>query len=140
MASLNRVLLMGNVTRDPELRYTTSGLAVTQLGLAVNRRYKTKEGEVKEDTTFLDIDVFARQAETACQYLKKGSAVFIEGRLRLDKYETREGEKRSKLVVVADRVQFLGRKSVSADDATVPAGVTAGTADAEVLPDDDVPF
>ena len=108
MASLNRVILMGNLTRDPELRYTPSGTAVTQLGLAMNRRHKTQSGEWQEEATFVEIEVWGRQAETSAQYLSKGRQALIEGRLKLDRWETKDGQKRSRLKVVAFRVVFLG--------------------------------
>jgi len=109
MASYNKVLLMGNLTRDPEVRYTPKGTAIANLGLAVNRVYTTESGEQKEEVTFVDIEVWGRQAETAGQYLSKGRPVFVEGRLRLDSWEDKEsGQKRNRLKVVAERVQFLG--------------------------------
>ena len=109
MASYNKVLLMGNLTRDPEVRYTPKGTAIANLGLAVNRVYTTESGEQKEEVTFIDIEVWGRQAETAGQYLAKGRAVFVDGRLKLDSWEDKEsGQKRNKLKVVAERVQFLG--------------------------------
>src|SRR5271154_795855 len=109
MASYNKVLLMGNLTRDPEVKYTPKGTALANLGLAVNRVYTTESGEQKEEVTFIDIEVWGRQAETAGQYLSKGRPVFVEGRLKLDSWEDKEsGQKRNKLKVVAERVQFLG--------------------------------
>jgi single-strand DNA-binding protein len=109
MASYNKVLLLGNLTRDPEVRYTPKGTAIANLGLAVNRVYTTESGEQKEEVTFVDIEVWGRQAETAGQYLSKGRPVFVEGRLKLDSWEDKEsGQKRNKLKVVAERVQFLG--------------------------------
>jgi single-strand DNA-binding protein len=109
MASFNKVMLMGNLTRDPEVKYTPKGTAIANLGLAVNRVYTTESGEQKEEVTFIDIEVWGRQAETAGQYLAKGRPVFIEGRLKLDSWEDKEsGQKRNKLKVVAERVQFLG--------------------------------
>jgi single-strand DNA-binding protein len=109
MASFNKVLLMGNLTRDPEVRYTPKGTAIAQIGLAVNRQWTTETGEQKEEVTFVDIEVWGRQAETAGQYLSKGRPVFVEGRLRFDQWDDKEsGQKRSKLKVVAERVQFLG--------------------------------
>ena len=109
MASLNKVLLIGNLTRDPELRYIPSGTAVAKFGLAVNREYTDKgSGEKKENTCFVDVTVWGRQAETCNQYLSKGRPVFLEGRLEFSSWETKEGDKRSKLEVVAERVQFLG--------------------------------
>ena len=109
MASYNKVLLMGNLTRDPEVRYTPKGTAVAAIGLAVNRVYTTDAGEKKEEVTFVDVEVWGRQAETAGEYLSKGRPVFIEGRLRLDTWDDKEtGQKRSKLKVVGERIQFLG--------------------------------
>ena len=109
MASLNKVLLMGNITRDPDVRYTPSGTAVCTLGLATNRRYTTSQGEQREETCFVDIDVFGRQAEACGNYLQKGSPALVEGRLRLDQWEDRRtGDRRSRLKVTAQQVQFLG--------------------------------
>ncbi len=107
MASYNRVILLGNLTRDVELRYTPSGTAVTEVGLAVNDRRKSQSGEWIEETTFVDITLWGRTAEVASEYLSKGSPVLIEGRLKLDTWET-EGQKRSKLRVVGERMQMLG--------------------------------
>lgn len=113
MANVNIVILAGNLTADPELRYTPSGLAVAQLRLAINHRYKdSKTNEWREDVTFVDVDLFGKQAETAKQYLSKGRPVMIEGRLRLDQWEDKQtGAKRSRLKVVASRMQFLGAPS-----------------------------
>src|SRR5580693_8959332 len=109
MASYNKVLLMGNLTRDPEVKYTPKGTALANLGISVNRVSTTETGEQKEEVTFVDVEVWGRQAETAGQYLAKGRPVFIEGRLKLDSWEDKEsGQKRNKLKVVAERVQFLG--------------------------------
>ena len=110
MASMNHVLLMGNLTRDPDVRQLAVGGTICKFGLAVNRRYQTRSGEDREETCFVDIDVFGRQAETVGQYLNKGRPVLVEGRLRQDRWEDRNtGQKMSRLVVVAQRVQFLGR-------------------------------
>jgi len=108
MGSMNRVFLMGNLTRNPDLRQTTAGTAVSDIGLAVNENYRNKAGELIETTCFADIVVWGRQAETCAQYLEKGSSVMVEGRLELDRWES-DGQKRSKLRVRANRVQFLGR-------------------------------
>ena len=109
MANLNKVLLMGNLTRDPEVRYTPKGTAVTELGIAVNRIYTGENGEKREEVTFVDVTVWGRTAENVGEYLKKGRPVFIEGRLQLDSWEDKQsGQKRNKLKVVADNVQFLG--------------------------------
>ena len=107
MASFNRVILVGNLTRDPELRYIQSGTAVTEVGLAVNDRRKTATGEWVEEVTFVDITVWGRQAETVCEYLGKGSSALFEGRLKLDSWE-RDGQKHSKLKVICERMQLLG--------------------------------
>jgi single-strand DNA-binding protein len=107
MANLNKVLLMGNLTRDPEVKYTPKGTAVGDLAIAINDSYKAQDGTIKETVTYVDIEVWGRQAETCKQYLTKGRPVFVEGQLRLDQWE-QDGQKRSKLKVRADRVQFLG--------------------------------
>jgi len=116
MANYNKVLLMGNLTRDPEVRYTPKGTAVANLGLAINRTYLTETGESKDEVTYVEVEVWGRQAETAGQYLSKGRPVFIEGRLRLDQWDDKEsGQKRSRLKVVAERVQFLGAPKGTAE-------------------------
>ena len=107
MAYFNRVILMGNLTRDVELRYTPSGYAVTDIGLAVNDRRKNQNDEWVEETTFVDGTLWGRTAEVASEYLSKGSPVFIEGRLKFDSWET-DGQKRSKLRVVGERMQMVG--------------------------------
>lgn len=109
MGTINRVFLMGNLTRNPELRKTAGGLAVSDLGLAVSEKYKNKTGALVESVCFADVVVWGRQAETCTQYLAKGSKVMVEGRLQLDQWQNDKGEKRSRLRVKADRVQFLGR-------------------------------
>jgi single-strand DNA-binding protein len=108
MASFNRVILVGNLTRDPELRYTPTNTPVTEIGLAVNDRRKNANGEWIEETTFVDVTLWSRTAEVASEYLTKGSSVLIEGRLKLDTWETTDGQKRSKLRVVGERMQMLG--------------------------------
>ena len=110
MASFNRVILVGNITRDIDLKHTQSGLAVTELGLAVNDRRKNQSGEWIDETTFVDVTLWGRQAEVAGQYLSKGAPVLVEGRLKLDSWE-QEGQKRSKLRVVGERMQMLGGRS-----------------------------
>lgn len=109
MASFNRVILMGNITRDIEVKYLQSGMAVTEIGLAVNDRRKNQQGEWVDEVTFVDITLWGRTAEVAGEYLSKGSPVLIEGRLKLDQWET-DGQKRSKLKVVGERMQMLGGK------------------------------
>ena len=108
MASFNRVILIGNLTRDVELRYLASGMAVTDIGLAVNDRRKNANGEWIEEVTFVDVTVWGRTAEVMSEYLSKGSPVFIEGRLKLDSWEGQDGQKRSKLKVVCERMQLIG--------------------------------
>ena len=108
MANLNKVMLIGNLTRDPELRYTPKGTAVAELGLAVNRVRNNDQGERIEETTFIDVTLWARQAELAQQYLGKGRPVYIEGRLQMDTWDDKNtGQKRSKLKVVGENMQFL---------------------------------
>jgi single-strand DNA-binding protein len=109
MANFNKVILAGNLTRDPELRYTPKGMAIAKIGLAVNRVWRNEAGETKEEVTFVDVDVFGRTAENVGQYMRKGRPILIEGRLRLDQWDDKQtGQKRSKLGVVAEIVQFLG--------------------------------
>ncbi|MFU8847280.1 MAG: single-stranded DNA-binding protein [Opitutales bacterium] len=108
MASFNKVILLGNLTRDPETRVTANGLTICKLGLATSRVYLTREGERKEETTFVDIDAFGKQAEVLTKYLRKGQPLMVEGRLKLDQWETNEGQKRSKLGVILENFQFLG--------------------------------
>ena len=117
MANLNKVFLMGNLTRDPELRYTPNGSAVVNLRLAVNRRFKTQSGELKEDTAFLTVVVWGKQAESCSQYLNKGRPVFVEGRLQSRSWESADGQKRNVLEVRADRVQFLSKPTTAVSDA-----------------------
>jgi single-strand DNA-binding protein len=109
MANLNKVMIIGNVTRDPEIKYTPKGSAVTDLGIAVNRVYTPEGGEKREETTYVDVTLWGRQAEIAGEYCKKGRSVYIEGRLQLDSWEDKtSGQKRSKLRVVGESFQLLG--------------------------------
>jgi len=111
MPNLNKVMLMGNLTRDPEIKYTPKGTAVADIGLAVNRTYTTDQGERREETTFVDVELWGRQAELAGQYLKKGRPVYVEGRLKLDTWDDKQtGQKRSKMRVVGENLQFLGSR------------------------------
>jgi single-strand DNA-binding protein len=149
MANLNKVLLMGNLTRDPELRYIQSGTAVLDLGLAVNRRVKQGDGSWGEEATFVDVTVWGKTAENCAEYLSKGRPVFIEGRLQLDQWEDKKtGDKRSKLKVVGENVQFLGSRG--GEGGGGGGGGTARSrpspppdrsqADDMELSDDDIPF
>jgi len=153
MASFNKVILVGNLTRDPELRYTPKGMAIAKIGLAVNRTWRNEAGETKEDVTFVDVDAFGRQAETLAQYMKKGSPLLVEGRLKLDQWDDKQtGQKRSKLGVIVEGFQFLGggnRGEGGGDAVRRPAAATAAAppaAEGPVEPaappheEDDVPF
>lgn len=112
MASLNKVMLIGNVTRDPEIKYTPKGSAVADLGLAINRTYTNQGGEKVEEVTYVDVELWGRLAEIAGEYAKKGRPVFIEGRLRIDSWEDKQsGQKRSKLKVVGEGLQLLGSRT-----------------------------
>ncbi len=111
MANLNKVMLIGNLTRDPEIKYTPKGSAIAELGLAINRYYTTESGEKKEETTFVDVTLWGRQAEIAKEYLGKGKPVYIEGRLQLDTWDDKQtGQKRSKLRVTGEQMQLLGAR------------------------------
>lgn len=147
MASFNRVILVGNITRDIELKYTPSSLAVTELGLAVNDRRKNQAGEWIEETTFVDVTLWGRTAEIAGEYLGKGSSVLIEGRLKYDTWE-KDGQKKSKLRVVGERMQMLGSRGnkeggnrpSQESQFSQSATVSSSAASAGETPDDDVPF
>jgi single-strand DNA-binding protein len=153
MANFNKVILIGNLTRDPELRYTPKGTAIAKIGLAINRTWKTETGETKEEVTFVDIDAFGRQAETLGQYMKKGRPIMIEGRLKLDTWDDKQtNQKRSRLGVVLETFQFLDfNKSPEGTGAPLPPKsrqpqVAGGDSepqppDAAAPPEeDDVPF
>lgn len=137
MTSFNRVILMGNLTRDPEIRYMPNGTAVAALGLAVNRRYRQGE-EMKEEVGFFDIVVFGKQAENCGQYLTKGRGVLVEGRLQQRRWETEDGQKRSKIEVVALNVQFMPARTPT----SVGAGGQAEAPPAETggVEESDIPF
>ncbi len=139
MASINRVVLVGNLTRDPELRYLPSGTSVCNVGIAVNSRRKNQEGEWVEEASFFDVAVFGKQAENCSQYLEKGSQVAIDGRLRSSSWETSEGQKRSKVEVVADSVQFLGKPSGRGREPSVSTEEGGSQAPPEAG-DQDIPF
>jgi single-strand DNA-binding protein len=133
MASLNKVFLIGNLTRSPELRYTPSGTPVADLRLAVNRAYTTQSGDRREEAHFFTVVVWGKQAESCGEFLDKGSPVLIEGRLQTRDWETKDGQRRNVVEVVAERVQFLGRGKAAVAAESEPIGEpTEGT--------DDVPF
>jgi single-strand DNA-binding protein len=155
MANLNKVMLIGNLTRDPELRHTPSGKSVAELGLAINRSWTNDQGQKQEDTTFVDVSVWGRQAEVIQQYVTKGSPIYIEGRLQLDSWDDKAtGQKRSKLRVICENFQFLGGKAGSpgtnsgggsserpsqGTPSRAPKGASAAPAD-DFQEDDDIPF
>ena len=148
MANLNKVLLLGNLTRDPDLRHTPKGTAVAELGIAVNRRTQDGNGGWRDETTFVDITAWGSSAENAAKYLTKGRAVFIEGRLQLDTWDDKEtGQKRSKIKVVAENIQFLpdgkaGNRSTpeERDPAVRTDGLPTNGASVDDFDDDNIPF
>jgi single-strand DNA-binding protein len=155
MANFNKVILVGNLTRDPELRYTPKGTAVAKIGMAINRTWRTESGESREEVTFVDVEAFGRQAETIGQYLKKGRPVMVEGRLKYDTWEDKQtSQKRSRLSVVLESFQFLdagggrpaegGGPSEARSRTSAPAPAASAPAAAEPAEeppaDDDVPF
>ena len=158
MPNLNRVMLMGNLTRDPELRYLPSNTPVVNVGLAINRKWKNQQGESQEETTYVDCEAFGRSAEVINQYLRKGRPVFLEGRLRLDQWQDREGQNRSKLKVVIENFQFVDSRgggdmqdggmvshsghATSSQAVPQPAALPAsGGAEAhQPMGEDDIPF
>jgi single-strand DNA-binding protein len=140
MASFNKVILAGNLTRDPELRYTPKGTAIARLGIACNRKWKSETGEMKEEVTFVDVDAFGKSAETIGQYLKKGRPILIEGRLRYDTWEDKQsGQKKSKLGVVLETFQFLDSGSGRAEGDAPRSRAGAAQAPAVEPPPGDVP-
>ena len=137
MASLNKVFLIGNLTRDPELRYTPNGTAVVSFGIAVNRIFRDSSGEKKEETCFVRVVTFGKQAESCNQYLTKGRLVFVEGRLQNRSWES-DGHKHNTLDVIADRVQFLNRGK---DEGTsIPEMEEEIVPEQDISPDEEVPF
>jgi len=152
MSSFNRVILMGNLTRNVELRHTSGGTAVADIGLAVNNRRKVVDGRWVDETTFVDVTLWGRTAEVADEYLSKGSPVLVEGRLKLDTWQGNDGGKRSKLKVVGERMQMVGSRnggegggnrqarSQRQDDYCEPASQATGASSTGSIPDDDIPF
>lgn len=146
--NLNKVLLMGNLTRDVELRHTPSNMAVAKIGLAVNRRYRSGDGEMKEETTFIDCEAWGKTAETMSKYLQKGRPVFIEGRLKLDTWQDKnDGSNRSKLKVVIDSFQFIDSRGGEGGGSGGGGGGSRANAGSNAGPDsydhggeDDIPF
>ncbi|MDE0301428.1 MAG: single-stranded DNA-binding protein [Candidatus Poribacteria bacterium] len=145
MASYNKVILMGNLTRDPELRYLPSGSAVANIGLAINRNWTDREsGEKREEVCFVDLEAFGRTAETMNEYLQKGRAVLIEGRLRYRTWETDDGQRRSKHDIFVERFQFVGGRQDGGESGEYSqqgdAAPQASSSGAEPTTEDDIPF
>src|SRR2546421_1802734 len=151
MASFNKVILLGNLTRDPEIRYTPKGSAVCDLGVAVNRQYTLDNGEKREEVTYVDVVLWARLAEIAGEYLKKGRPVFIEGRLQLDTWDDKQsGQKRSKLRVIGETMQLLGGRPPGAGGSGASGGEGDESRASKTIPppksaaaapdDDEIPF
>ena len=138
MASLNKVLLMGNLTRDPQLSYLPSQTAVVEFGLAVNRRWTGKEGEKREEVCFVDCQAFGRQAENINKYMTKGRAIFVEGRLQFNSWTAQDGSKRSKHRVVVENSQFLGGQGTATGGEKVAQN--GGAESGPPTTDDDIPF
>ena len=151
MPNYNKVMLMGRLTRDPEVRYSANGTAITNIGLAVNRNWRNQDGQTQEEVTFVDVTAFGKRGEAVGQYLKKGRPIFIEGHLRMDQWDDKQtGQKRSKLAIIMDAFEFIdsrgegeggggnfsgGGGAPAAGGATPAAGGGGGFAE-----DDDVPF
>lgn len=142
MPNFNRVMLMGNLTRDPELRYTKNGKAVCKFGLALNRHFTGSDGQKQKKTTFVDVTFWERRGEVIAEYFKKGAPIFIEGRLEMDEWENEKNEKRTKLYIVGDTFEFLerGPKAAGAGEATVPAAEPEPSGDLPAPDKDDIPF
>lgn len=136
MANFNKVILIGNLTKDPELRYTPNGTAVTSFPIAINRRYKQGD-EMKEEVCYIDIVVFGKQAESCGQYLAKGNGVIVDGRLQQRRWETEDGQKRNKHEVVAQSIRFLSKKGDSSKEGLLDDTTVSPQSDAA---DSDVPF
>ena len=122
MANLNRVFLMGNLTRDPELRYTPSGTPICEFGLAVNRRYQTRDGEQRDETCFLDVSMWGKRGVVISEYFQKGRPIFIEGRLKYDSWEGQDGKRKSRLTVVAENFEFVGGRRDDGGGGGAPQG------------------
>ncbi|PWU06158.1 MAG: single-stranded DNA-binding protein [Verrucomicrobia bacterium] len=154
MSSFNKVLLLGRLTRDPELRVTPNGLNICKFSLAISRKYKANDGSMKEEVTFVDIDAFGKQGEVVAKFFSKGKPIFVEGRLKLNEWDGQGGEKRSKLTVVLENFQFIGSKEDASEYSDAPGyesvspamrstsavGANSHSATSEDNFDDDVPF
>lgn len=140
MASFNKVLLMGNLTRDPQLTYLPSQTPVVEFGLAVNRVFRKQDGTESKETCFVDCQMFGKRAEALNKYVKKGDPLFIEGRLKLDQWQAQDGSKRSRLRVFVENFEFVGRGGASAGAGGVDPTDLPETPDAFPTPTDDIPF
>lgn len=150
MAAFNKVILIGNITRDVELRYSPKGMAIAKIGMAVNRKWQSETGEKKEEVTFIDVDSFGKQAEVIGQYCRKGSSLLVEGRLKLDQWDDKQtGQKRSRLGVVLESFQFIGGKREESKTlapeprskvADVPSNAHGDAGAPPQDPDSEVPF
>jgi single-strand DNA-binding protein len=152
VANYNKVILLGNLTRDPQLSFLPSNTPVCEFGLAINRRWRGQDGNMQDETCFVDCQLYGRQAETFNQYMSKGRPVLVEGRLRMRQWEAQDGQKRSKLTVVVERFQFVGPSRAAGPEqqaagpeqqAAGPAAAEAGPPEEEVPPprsEDDIPF
>ncbi len=134
MANLNKVFLIGNLTRDPELRYTPSGTAIASFGIAINRNWSGPDGEKKEEVCYVDISMFGRRAEVINEYFSKGNPILIEGRLQFQQWETKDGQKRNALRVVAEDFQFLGGKTKRDEGPSFPEGAAPNDVNEEEIP------
>ena len=134
MASLNKVLLIGNLTRDPEVRMLPSGRSVCKFGLAINRNFKDSEGNKREEVTFVDVESFGPRGEALARFFSKGKPIFVEGRLKLDQWESQTGEKRSKLLVDLENWEFMGAKQDSYEGQSRET-VTSASQSTQVAPD-----
>ena len=135
MPNYNKCLLMGNLTRDPELKQTPNNQSVAQIGIALNRKFKDRDGNMREETTYVDCEAWGRTAEVMAQYLSKGKPVFVEGRLKLDQWQDKDGNNRSKLKVVIENFQFIDSKG---NQTSTPP--TAAATSTTPPADDDIPF
>lgn len=134
MPSFNKCIFMGNLTRDPQLKYLPSQTAVTEFGIAVNRKFKTSGGEVREEVMFLDCSVFGKRAEVVNQYFKKGSQILVEGHLKFDTWDDKQGQKRSKHILIVDSFEFMGGAKKDGEAKESPIDTE------QQFKDDDIPF
>ena len=140
MPSYNKVLLMGNLTRDPQLKQTPNNMSVAEIGLACNRKFKGKDGEMREETTFVDCEAWGRTAETMAKYLSKGRPVFVEGRLKLDQWQDKDGNNRSKLKLVIENFQFIDSRGSQTSEPPATATATAAPAPTSAPDTNEIPF